>query len=220
MFKKKESYYHIDEKPKKKNRLKHRFFSLFLALALVGTGMYLLFLTQSPEILANEAPNDEQESALINSGENFIKIERINLLVPFHDGDSELTLESGAWHRFPERGDPEVGGNFILSAHRFQLGLTPNDTKERSPFYHIDKLQNDDNIDIFYNGEWYKYRIVKSYSVEPEATEIEAPSETAKLTLYSCTLKGSADGRVVIEAVPLDDGSNSADRTGGGAVLL
>lgn len=192
---------------------------MFLALSLMSAGVYLFFLVQSPEILADQSNSDQIESSLVENNENFIKIERINLLVPFHEGDSELTLESGAWHRFPERGDPEKGGNFILSAHRFQLGITPNDTKDRSPFYHIDKLQEDDVIDIFYNNSWYKYKISKSYSVEPDAVEIEEPSDEAKLTLYSCSLAGSADGRVVIEASPILS-TGEINENGGGAVLL
>lgn len=182
-------------------------------------GAYLFFLVQSPEILATQPTEDDKEAAFVENNDNFIKIERINLLVPFNTGDSELVLESGAWHRHPERGNPKEGGNFILSAHRFQLGITPNDTRDRSPFYHVDKLQEDDIIDIYFEGEWYKYGIVKTYSVEPEAVEIEAPSSHPKLTLYSCTLKGSTDGRVVIEAHPLFE-SEEGSVSGGGAVLL
>ncbi len=161
-------------------------------------------LLQSPDVLVSPAvAAGYTEDSLVKSEENFIKIERINLLVPFHTGETEKTLESGAWHRFPERGDPVKGGNFILSAHRFRLGATPNQTMERSPFYHIDKLQNEDMVDIYFEGTWYKYQIKKIYSVQPDAIKIEEPSSDAKLTLYSCSLNGNADGRVVIEAIPL-----------------
>lgn len=176
-----------------------------------GAGAYLLVLLQSPEIVPQASASPVDEKTLIGKQENFIKIERLNLLVPFYTGDSELTLEKGAWHRFPERGDPEKGGNFILSAHRFRLGITPNETKERSPFYHLDKLQEKDIVDIYYNGKWYSYQIQKLYTVQPNATEIEEPSEEAKLTIYSCSLKGSADGRVVVEATPLIRGGDNSD---------
>lgn len=218
MFRRKKAYYHIDDKPKVRGKNRKRALSFLVAFCLMGVGAYLFVLLQSPEILVTEAAADE-ETALVQNDENFIKIERINLLVPFYTGDTEATLEKGAWHRFPERGDPEQGGNFILSAHRFQLGITPNDTKEKSPFYHVDKLQNDDVIDIFYNDQWYSYRITKTFSVKPQAVEIEAPSDTAKLTLYSCTLKGSADGRVVIEATPVAKPGSSAEGEGGALLL-
>ena len=57
---------------------------------------------------------------------------------------------------------------------------------------------------IFYQYKWYTYTVTKKYNVKPNATEIEAPSETSKLTLYSCSLGGSADGRIVIEATTQD----------------
>lgn len=202
MFRRKKTYYHIDEPLKVRGTHKRKKWPLFVAALMFGAGAYLFVLLQSPEIIPQASASPDEEKVLIGKNENFIKIERINLLVPFYTGDSELTLEKGAWHRYPERGDPEKGGNFILSAHRFKLGLTPNETKERSPFYHLDKLQDKDTVDIYYKGQWYSYQIKKMYSVKPNAVEIEAPSDEAKLTIYSCTLAGSADGRVVIEATP------------------
>lgn len=202
MFRRKKTYYHIDEPQKVRGNQKRKKWPLLVAALMFGAGAYLFVLLQSPEIVPQASASPDDEKVLIGKNENFIKIERINLLVPFYAGDSELTLEKGAWHRYPERGDPEKGGNFILSAHRFKLGLTPNETKERSPFYHLDKLQDKDTVDIYYKGQWYSYQIKKRYSVKPNAVEIEAPSDEAKLTIYSCTLGGSADGRVVIEATP------------------
>lgn len=213
MFRKNKSYYHIDEKPKVRAKTKRKKWPLLLAVVMFGAGAYLLVLLQSPEIVPQAAASPAEEEVLIGKQENFIKIERLNLLVPFYTGDSELTLEKGAWHRFPERGDPEQGGNFILSAHRFRLGMTPNETKERSPFYHLDKLQEKDVVDIYYKGKWYSYQVNKMYSVTPNAVEIEAPSENPKLTIYSCTLAGSADGRVVVEASPLIRPGQDSDPT-------
>ncbi|MCC7543765.1 sortase [bacterium] len=120
--------------------------------------------------------------------------------MPFYsDGGAEL-LELGSWHRFPDRGSPAKGGNFILSAHRFNLGNSPGQTKTKSPFYNLHKLTVRDGIRVFFDGTWYDYVVTKLYSVNPNATEIEEPSPEAKLTLYTCTLKGSADGRLVVEA--------------------
>jgi sortase A len=213
VFKKKPAYYHVDDKPKARAKSKRKKWPLLLALVMFGAGAYLLVLLQSPEIVPQASASPTEEKTLIGKQENFIKIERLNLLVPFYTGDSELTLEKGAWHRFPERGDPEKGGNFILSAHRFRLGITPNETKERSPFYHLDKLQEKDTVDIYFKGQWYSYQVQKMYSVKPDAVEIEEPSEEAKLTIYSCSLKGSADGRVVIEAKPLVRAGQNSDPT-------
>jgi len=109
-------------------------------------------------------------------------------------------LEEGAWHRLPENGNPVDGGNFVLAAHRLEIGWTPGQTKKMSPFYNIDKLNVGDEIVVFYNKNRYSYTIDKIYEVEPSATYIENRTSRPKMTLYTCTLKGAADGRVVIEA--------------------
>lgn len=139
---------------------------------------------------------------------NRIQIEKINLEVPYFEGDASM-LNKGAWWRFAERGNPKDGGNFILSAHRFYLGLTPSGTRKRSPFYNLDKLEPGDRIRTFYDNQWYDYLVTKKYSVKPNAVEIEAPTESPRMTLYTCTLRGSADGRVVIEAAPQARSANN-----------
>ena len=90
------------------------------------------------------------------------------------------------------------GGNFIIAAHRFSIQPTPQGTVERSPFYNIDKMKLGDNIVVDYEGARYAYEITKIFDVKPDQTEIEAPSQEAKLTLYSCELGGSDAGRIVI----------------------
>lgn len=205
------SYYHINDVPKRRGSKRSKVLALVVAFVLFGVGAYLLVLLQAPAILQPQVLAATDESAMVEGGQNFVKIERINAMVPFNEGETELTLEKGAWHRFPDRGDPENGGNFILSAHRFRLGMTPNQTKERSPFYHLDKVQADDVIDVFYKGKWYSYKVTKTYSVKPDAVEVENPSDDAKLTLYTCSLKGSADGRVVIEATPIARTTQGSD---------
>jgi sortase A len=129
-----------------------------------------------------------------------IQIAKINLEVPFYSNGGAELLEKGSWWRFPDRGNPEKGGNFILSAHRFTLGNSPGQTKTKSPFYNLHKLNEGDTIRVHFKNKWYDYKVTRLYSVQPNATEIEEPSNTPKLTLYTCTLKGSADGRMVIEA--------------------
>lgn len=135
----------------------------------------------------------------IKPTDDYLYINKLKLAVPITIGTEEA-LERGAWHRFPERGDPEKGGNFILSGHRFRLGWTPQHTRRRSPFYGVNKLTKDDRIDVWFNNKPYHYQISRIYTVKPNDITIEEPSEEAKLTLYTCTL--SVTGRTVIEAFP------------------
>lgn len=135
--------------------------------------------------------------------ENKLYIPTIGVDVAIVEGDNETVLEKGAWHRRPENGNPEKGGNFVLSAHRFQMGLTPQQTNTKSPFYHIDKLAEGDTILVDYNNKRYTYKITRKYQVDRYALSIEAPSVDAKMTLYSCDLRGEQAGREVIEAKPV-----------------
>lgn len=171
--------------------------SLVLAIAMFTGGVYLLLLTFAPAL---NVPGLQTPTTTATSNDvNRIIIEKINVDIPFHTGGAEA-LEKGAWHRFPERGDPEMGGNFILSAHRFQLGVTPQQTRAKSPFYNLDKLEIGDTLTVTFNKKDYTYKVTEKYDVERTAVEIEAPSEAHKLTLYSCSLKGEKDGRIVLEA--------------------
>ena len=135
--------------------------------------------------------------------ENRLYIPKLKLNLTYKSGDQRV-LRDNAWHRYPERGDPEKGGNFILAGHRFELGLTPGETRHRSPFYHIDKLTDGDAIYVDFNGRRYKYVITDRLRVKPSQVAIEAPSEAPKMTLYTCTLRGTADGREVIIARLVD----------------
>jgi sortase A len=130
--------------------------------------------------------------------ENRLYIPKLKLNVPY--GDTEDALNSGAWHRYPERGDPEKGGNFILAGHRFEMGWTYQEISKKSPFYHIDQLQVGDAIFIDFGGKRYQYAIEDRLRVKPTQVEIEAPSDNPKLTLYTCTLGGEMDGREVVIA--------------------
>lgn len=170
----------------------------------MATGLYILLLTATPNIPLFYPTKQIEVRALPKPTGDRIYIPKIGVDVPIATG--EKALNDGAWHRFPERGDPEKGGNFILAAHRFEIGLTPGETMRKSPFYHINKLDIGDQVLVDYGGKRYGYQITSHQSVKPTQTEIEAPlsdTEEPHMTLYTCTFKGEADGREVYYAKPL-----------------
>ncbi len=216
MRKEKVQYVH-GEKPVKKNIWRRRL-ALILALILFASGIYLLFLTLSPKASTIPSKIDLNTQDDANDHRDRIQIERINLEVPFFTGTDASTLEKGVWWRFPDRGSPTTGGNFILSAHRFFLGYTPQGTREKSPFYRLNEVQPGDKIKVYYKDKWYEYEVTKNYAVDRTAVEIENQTEEAKMTLYTCSLAGEADGRVVVDAKPLFETSGSSEE--GGSPLL
>ena len=177
-----------------------------VAILCFAGGIYLLWTALSPEIATRLIdPENNQTTRLLaetkdeTPPEPHLYIPKIDVNVPYTTG-TEAVMERGAWWRKPNNGNPKDGGNFVLSAHRFIMGVTPEQTRRQSPFYSINKLALGDEIIVDYHGHRYTYEITKIYSVTPDAIEIEAPTEDARLTLYSCTLGGASDGREVIIA--------------------
>jgi len=180
---------------------------LVLCLGGIGTGIYLLVLVLTPNIPAFFPVEQIDAKSLPAPKGDMIYIPKIGVSVPIATGGVEA-LDKGSWHRFPERGDPVSGGNFIIAAHRFSIGFTPGQTRQKSPFYHIDKLTVGDQVLVDFQGKRYGYQITSQSEVKPDQTEIEAPlkqGEAPKLTLYTCTLAGSTDGRIVYYAKPLGE---------------
>lgn len=170
-----------------------------VGVLLILGGSYLLVLLRSPASLSSVEPYTEQQIASIDKRANKVIIPKIGVNITYDSGD-ESVLEKGAWWRYPERGNPNDGGNFILSAHRFSLGLTPGQTRAKSPFYHIEKVNVGDMIVVDYQQKRYEYLVTDKFRVSPDKIDIESTSGEAKLTLYSCTLKGAQDGREVLIA--------------------
>lgn len=188
---------------KKRTLVSQRVAIPIVALLLIGGGAYVLSLTVAPSvavalvtppIVVNELPAPEAK-------DNRIIIPKIGVNIPY--GNGPKSLDSGSEWRFPERGNPEKGGNFIIAAHRFSIQPTPMATIEKSPFFNIDKLANGDKIIVDYKGTRYGYEISSFEHVAANQTEIESPTEQPRLTLYSCELGGSEEGRMVVYAKPL-----------------
>jgi sortase A len=201
-------------KTKQKGAVMKRVVALFATVFLFG-GAYVLSLVGAPAVapLIVMKPINVNALPAPTSTQDRIIIPKIGVNIAYAPGQS--SLDKGAQWRYPERGNPEMGGNFIIAAHRFSIQPTPFGTIEKSPFYNVDKLTASDKIVIDYKGTRYGYEISSIKSVQNDTVEIEAPSEDAKLTLYSCELDGSSGGRVVLVAKPLGkvavSGSQSTD---------
>ena len=56
-----------------------------------------------------------------------------------------------------------------------------------SYFRKLDKLSQDDEVSIFYNGSEYKYKVVNQYDIEKNGTaNIVRNAEKNTLTLITC----------------------------------
>lgn len=183
--------------------------AIVIAGGLLLLGLYVVAITLAPTYKSiTTDPENNPTTVKLEQTEQKITADRlyipsIDLDVPY--GQNESALYSGAWWRNPQNGNPDDGGNFVLAGHRFVMSTTPGKTAERSPFYSIGKLEVGDEIVVDYQRERYRYVIDKIYEVAPDAVEIESKTDDARLTLYSCTLGGSSDGRDVIVARQITD---------------
>lgn len=174
----------------------------------VAAGLYLLINTLSPLTASVMTSSDATAKKLVKTepviNDDRLYVPKVNIdvaIVPTGNNET-LALEKGAVNRSPASGNPKDGGNFVIAAHRFNLGLTPNQTRARSPFYHIDKLDSGDEIYVDYKGTRYVYKVTERKNVPPTAVEIEQRTDENQLTMYSCELSGPKAGREVIIAKP------------------
>jgi LPXTG-site transpeptidase (sortase) family protein len=183
----------------------------WVALPVFGLiiGAYIVATVMSPAVDVLGGPVDATAKKLVsdgpNLGENRLYIPKINVDVAVVDidGNEKAALELGAVHRAPDNGNPAKGGNFVVAAHRFHMGLTPELTRKKSPFYRIDQLATGDQLYVDYKGTRYAYEVTRKQQVSPNATEIEKRTKDDQLTLYSCSLAGPDAGREVIHAKPI-----------------
>lgn len=156
-------------------KLKLVFFGIFgfailgyaslLALTPVLNGWPLIPVDQTANALESSDPGDQG---------NKLYIPRLNINTPI----SSLEL----------KGNPSSAESVTIKGQSFQLGLTPEQTRQNSPFYYIDQLKSGDEIFLDFKDTRYAYRV--------------SSKDDSNLTLKSssgATIKAEAVGTVARE---------------------
>lgn len=125
--------------------------------------------------------------------DNRLIIPKIRVNGPINEGNDSEILNRGLWRR-PNTSTPDLGGNTVITAHRFLYRRGPN------TFYHLNNLSIDDEIIIFWNDKEYLYLVSEIDVVEPDFIEIEEPTTIDILTLYTCTPLYTSKKRLVVRA--------------------
>lgn len=150
-----------------------------------------LALTDDLEIVNTTTTTDEYRLMIPSIG--------VDMNIIFTDNEG-YGLANGAWH-LPGSGSPDNPDdykNIIISAHRYLYTSGPN------TFFNLDKVAADDDIIITWAGVEYKYKIAKTFVVEPTEVSILADTGVEKLTLFTCTPVFTTKQRLVVEAYPYD----------------
>lgn len=189
----------MPEKYQKKSSLLQKIVFIISLFAIL-VGVYILAILLAPKIYQQYQIHKLESQQELDEG-NRVVIAKLGINVSIIEGGVEA-LEQGAWHQYPELGNPEQGGNFILAAHSFFWGMTPLDAVRKSYFYNLSEANVGDEILVRWSDQVYSYKVTEIKQITPNDTTILAPSNEPIMTLYTCTPGGSADGRVVVIAKP------------------
>lgn len=87
--------------------------------------------------------------------------------------------------------NPGENGNIVVFAHARDELFGP-----------LRKVKKDDQIYLLTKDRWYKYQVSETKEVDPNDTQVIAPTQSETLTLYTCS--GFLDGkRLIVSAQPL-----------------
>ena len=103
-------------------------------------------------------------------------------------GVEDLKKAPGHYPGTPMPGEP---GNAAIAGHRTTYG---------APFYDLNELVVGDPIMVTTGVGEFRYEVIESQIVSPDAVEVLDPSEDNRLTLTTCNPRYSAAERLIISA--------------------
>jgi LPXTG-site transpeptidase (sortase) family protein len=180
----------------------HRKFNNLLSLAVLALAVYILLMPILPifEWWASHSAPVISRSSTLHVDHSYVKradsliIPRLGLSDLIHEGSSVHTLHFGVWH-LPESGNPALGSNTVLAGHRYTYSGS-------GVFYHLDLVRQGDPITLIWNHQQYDYTVTKIEVVPPSEISVQAPTQEARLTIYTCTPLWTFTDRLVVIAKP------------------
>ncbi len=106
------------------------------------------------------------------------------------EGVSVADLRTGAGH-MPDTPLPGQPGNAVISGHRTTYG---------APFFHLDRVEPGDEIEVTTATGTHAYQVVESRVVGPNDTWVTGQWDGAWLTLTTCNPRFSSRERLVVFA--------------------
>ncbi|MEA2685704.1 MAG: sortase [Actinomycetota bacterium] len=174
---------------------------LFVAYQLWGTGLHEAraqddLKDQFAQIAAPttlpppEAPTTTLPPPLIGDAIAHLVIPKANVDKIIVEGVGVEDLKKGPGH-YPGTPMPGEPGNAAIAGHRTTYG---------APFYDLSELAVGDPITITTRVGEFRYEVIDSQVVSPEATEVLNPTEDNRLTLTTCNPRYSAAERLIVSA--------------------
>ena len=150
------------------------------------------------EVIPEEIPTEEKKGTTTQDNTNYvavIKIPKIGLEKGLCEKGSSCNNVNKNIQILKESTYPDIAnGNFILAGH--------SGNGRVSYFKNLNKLAQDDEISIFYQGKEYKYKVVNMYDIEKTGTaNIIRNKEKTTLTLITCRHNTNKQIVVICELV-------------------
>lgn len=150
------------------------------------------------EVIPEEIPTEERKETTAQDNTNYvavIKIPKIGLEKGLCEKGSSCNNVNKNIQILKESTYPDIAnGNFILAGH--------SGNGRVSYFKNLNKLAQDDEISIFYQGKEYKYKVVNMYDIEKIGTaNIIRNKEKTTLTLITCRHNTNKQIVVICELV-------------------
>lgn len=131
---------------------------------------------------------------------NRLVIPSIGLNDEILQGSSVATVDRGLWLR-PRSEQPGSGGNSVIVGHRYSYNASV-----AHPFYSLDDVSVGEPMYVVWSGTLHTFVVREKKVVPPNDLTVEAPSQEARLTLYTCTPLWTSKNRLVIVASPVQRG--------------
>ncbi|MEI6887502.1 MAG: class E sortase [bacterium] len=164
------------------------------------------YKTEIVEKLKNKINNDEEKKVVVEENKsipntNRIIIPSISVDMPIVEGDTDNALNKGVW-RIPGTGTPGVS-NMVMAGHRIGYAFLPEEIRNKTSFYNLDKLKVEEYIIIYWDSKEYDYVVTAEEIVEPTRIDIQNATTTPQLTLFTCDPIGTRQKRLVRYAKPI-----------------
>lgn len=188
------------------DKKKSRWFLILVGIIIVAAAAYVTAVYLAPQLvmvpftsLSADATNNKIQHSKAGQYGDRLFIPQVNIDVSINKGGDKTQLNTGVWQRNIDLGDPEHGGNFVLSGRKLTLDTTPQWTRAKSPFYNLGKLKEGDEVTLDFKGKRYVYKIDKAF--DATSSNLEEKSDDYRLTLYATDQDGKAIAGPVISAV-------------------
>lgn len=135
----------------------------------------IIFYDPNLEITQTAFQINDQTMYLPKIGDEFamLNIPSADLSVPIYQGEGNDQLRKGVGHYVGSL-LPGEGGNVVLSGHR------------ETAFYALKDLVVGDKVYVETDYGTYEYEVSDIYITTPDDVSVTMPTETEKLTMYTC----------------------------------